>query len=86
LSITYSFIPYALNEKMDFQIYSNEKGALPAYIAHLYNANNGEMVMVYDVQKLIIQEKHVDEFHKNYHKVLKAVLDNPEIKIKNIKI
>ena len=85
-SITYSFIPYALDERMDFQVYSNGKCALPAYIAHLYNANNGEMIMVYDVQKKIIEEKHIDEFHKNYHKVIEAVLDNLDIKIKDIKI
>ena len=85
-SITYSFIPFALNGDLEFQVYSNEKGALPAYVAHLYNAKTGEMTMVYDVQSKIITEKDVDNFHKNYEKVIAIVLDNPDIMIKDIKI
>lgn len=85
-SVTYSFIPYMLDDDKDFQIYSNGKCALPAYIAHLYNAKSGEMVMVYDVQSKIISEQDVATFHKKYEKVIEAVLDNPQIMIKDIKI
>lgn len=85
-SITYSFIPYVLDEKLDFQIYSNGKCALPAYIGHLYNAQTGEMVMIYDVQTKIVSEADVNDFHKKYLKTIQQVLQNPEIIIKDIKL
>ena len=84
-SITYSFIPYELDEKLDFQIYSNGKCALPAYIGHLYNVKTGEMVMIYDVQTKIIQESDVNSFHEKYLKTIEQVIENPQIIIKDIK-
>ena len=66
-------------------VYSNGSGALPCYIAQLYDVKNGNIKMAYDAQKKIISEEDVNVFHKNYLKVLEQVTSNPEIKIENIK-
>ena len=85
-SFTYSFIPFKLPEGMEFQIYSNGKCALPCYVAQLYDVDAGHINMAYDAWTEIINDKHVDVYHENYLKVINAVIDNPEIKIEDIKL
>jgi len=85
-SFTYSFIPFKLPEGMEFQIYSNGKCALPCYVAQLYDVDAGHINMAYDAWTEIINDKHVDTYHKNYLTVINAVIDNPEIKIEDIKL
>lgn len=83
--LTYSFIPFKMPKGMEFNIYSNEKCALPAYVAQLYDIDSGEITMAYDVQTKIISEEDVKSFHENYIKTINQVIENDEIKIKNIK-
>lgn len=83
-SITYSFIPYQLEQGLEFQVYSNGKCALPAYIAQMYNTERGNIDMVYDVQTKIITEQDVANFHANYVHILSQILDNPTILTKDI--
>ncbi len=40
--------------------------------------------MAYDCQTKIISEKDCEIFHKNYLKILKAILDNPNVVINDI--
>lgn len=84
-SYTYSFIPFKTPEGMEFQVYSNGKCALPCYVAQLYDVDRGHINMAYDVWKKIINKEHVDVYHDNYLKVINTVIDNPEIKIEDIK-
>lgn len=83
-SLTFSFIPYTNPDNMEFDIYSNEKCALPVYIAQLYDVNTGDIRMAYDYQTKIITEQDIDRYHKMYLKVLNQVVENPEIKLDDI--
>lgn len=85
-SITYSFIPFAKPDNINFQIYSNGKCALPAYIAQLYDINSGEIEMAYDVQTKIISEEDVKKFHNLYVKVLNLVTSCPQIVLEKIEV
>jgi len=78
-SLTYSFIPYELSEDLNFEIYSNGKCALPAYLAQFYNVKTGEMAMAYDCQTKIISEQGIADFHKKYLKVLNTIIERPEM-------
>ena len=84
--LTYSFIPFKMPKGMKFDVYSNEKCALPAYVAQLYDVDTGEITMAYDVQTKIISENEVKTFHENYVKTINQVLNNDEVKIKDIKL
>lgn len=84
--ITYSFIPYAKPKNLEFNIYSNGKCALPAYIAQLYDTNSGTIDMAYDCQTKIISETDIERFHKKYLQVIKTILQNPNIKVCDIKL
>ena len=85
-SITFSFIPIVNTNGIEFNIYSNGKGALPAYLAMLYNTNEGDANLAYDVQDKIISRDDVIRFHKNYISIINQIMDNPDILIKDIKI
>ena len=84
--LTYSFIPFKMPKGMKFDVYSNEKCALPAYVAQLYDIDTGEITMAYDVQTKIMSEEDVKTYHNNYVSVIKQIIENPEIKINNIKL
>ena len=66
-------------------IYSNEKCALPAYIGVLYDINNQEMQIAYDVQTKIVTEEDVKTFHNKLTNIIKQIVENPEILLKDIK-
>lgn len=78
-SITFSFIPISNNENIRYEIHSNGKGALPCYLALLYDVNNGNIRMCYDCQTKIINENDVINFHNKYIKVLELISSNPNI-------
>ena len=84
--IAYSFIPMMMPKGSHFMVRSNGHGALPCYIAQLYRVEEGDIVMAYDCQTKIISEKDCETFHKNYLTVLKAIIENPNIKINEIKL
>ena len=83
--IAFSFIPVMFPDGSEFMVYSNGSGALPCYIAQLYDVKNGNIKMAYDAQKKIINEEDVEVFHNNYLKVLEQVTANPEIKLSDVK-
>jgi len=85
-SITYSFIPFAKPDNINFQIYSNGKCALPAYIGQLYDVNSGDIQMVYDVQTMIISEADVKKFHNLYIKILNLVTSCPQMVLEKIEV
>ena len=85
-SITYSFIPFAKPEGINFQIYSNGKCALPAYIGQLYDIEKGDIDVAYDVQTKITTEADVKKFHNLYVKVLNLVTSCPQIVLEKIEV
>ena len=85
-SFAFSFIPLVKTNNIKFNIYSNGKSALPAYLAMLYNTNEGDANLAYDVQDKIISRDDVIRFHKNYISIINQIMDNPDILIKDIKI
>ena len=85
-SLTFSFIPYRKIDGITFNIYTNGKGALPCYLALLYDIDGGEVRMCYDAQTKIITQKDVDNFHDAYCKVLTQLAENPDMLIKDLKI
>lgn len=83
---TFSFIPYEKQENIKFDLYSNGKCALPCYVALLYDGVSNTGRMCYDVQTKIISGKDVETYHNNLLKVINIVMDNPSIKLKDIKL
>ena len=85
-SIAFSFIPYTKPKDLQFDMYSNEKCALPAYLALFYDIEKGDILMYYDVQTIITTGQDVDKFHKNFVSVLKQITENPNINISEIEV
>ncbi len=85
-SISFSFIPMQKSKDFDIQLYSNEKCALPAYIAMLWNINSNEIDVMYDCYKKTHTEQDIEQFHKTYVKIIKQVLNNTNIKIKDVEV
>ena len=83
-SLTFSFIPYEKDEKLDIRYYSNGKCALPLYVAVMYDYINNEINIGYDGQVQLMTEQNIEQFHKNLILCLNQILENPEIKIKDI--
>ena len=83
-SIAYSLIPFDIPDGVEFNMYTNGKGALPAYIVQFLNSNTMEIDMAYDVQTKIISEKDVGVYHSLYLNVLKQILENPQVKVSDI--
>ena len=83
--IAFSFIPVMFPEGSKFMVYSNGSGALPCYIAQLYDVKEGNIKMAYDAQTKIINEEDIKVFHNNYLSVLEQVTANPDIRIEDIK-
>ena len=85
-SMTYSLIPIDIPEGVEFNLYTNGHGALPAYVIQVLNTKTKEIDMAYDVQTRIISEEDVSNFHTYYLNVLKQVLDDPGIKVADIQL
>jgi hypothetical protein len=82
--LAFSFVPIEVPEGIEFNIYSNGKGALAAYLIQIFNAKTNEITMAYDVQTKTTSEESVAKFHAMYVKVLKQVLENPQIQLRDI--
>jgi len=85
-SLAYSLIPFDIPEGVEFNLYTNGNGALPAYVIQVLNAKTKEIDMAYDVQTKITSEDDVSKFHTYYLNVLKQVLDDPGIKVADIQL
>ena len=85
-SITYSFIPFEYSDDFYYDMYTNGKGALPAYIAQLYNIATGEFIMAYDCHIKTTSNDDVLSFHKKYVNLLLNIIENPNELVNNIKM
>ena len=82
--MAYSFFSFEMSEDIEFNVYTNGKGALPAYVIQFLNTKTNEIEMSYDVQTKITSEVDVRIFHNYYLNVLKQVIEDPRIKISDI--
>ena len=85
-SFAYTLLPVDMPEGVEFNLYTNGNGALPAYVIQVLNAKAKEVEMAYDVQTKITSKDDVSNFHHYYLNVLKQVLDNPDIKVADIQL
>lgn len=85
-SLTFSFIPMSMPNGLVFDIYSNKKCSLPAYVALLYDDVTGDIRIAYDCQTQIINEGDVDTFHTNYLSIINQIIDNIDVKVEDIKL
>lgn len=85
-SFALSFMMLDLPENIKFDVYSNQKGALPAYIVQLLNTKTKEIDMYYDVQTKIISQNDVESFHKNYISLIEQIIENPKSKLCDLAI
>ncbi len=74
----FSFIPFTMPEGMHMQVYSNGKGALPAYIALMHDIKTNEIYVNYDIQKQMCTPVQLVEFQNIYINVIETVLNTPE--------
>lgn len=80
----FSFIPFSMPEGLHLNIYSNGKGALPAYIALMHNVKTNEIYANYDVQTQMCSPEQLIEFQNIYMNVVETVLNNPEEALKDL--
>ncbi|MBQ3017530.1 MAG: hypothetical protein IJD89_01155 [Clostridia bacterium] len=85
-SIAFSFVPIEVPDGIYFDIYSNGKGALPAYIIQLFDTKTNEITMAYDVHTKTTSEEAVAKFHEMYKKVIEQVLNDPQIQLRDIEL
>ena len=85
-SLAFSLVPFDIPEGIEFDMYTNGKGALPNYVIQFLNAKTNEIDMAYDVQTKITTEEDVRVFHSYYVNVINQVMDDPRIKIGDIKL
>ena len=85
-SLAYSLLPLDMPEGVEFNLYTNGRGALPAYVIQALNTKTKEIDMAYDVQIKTTSEEDVRNFHAYYLNVLKQVLDDPGIKVADIQL
>lgn len=83
-SLTFSFIPIAVPDGISFQMYSNGKCALPAYIAVICDAKTNQMKILYDCQTQLMDGKDVERFHNLLMHTIDKALSNPSVQIKNL--
>lgn len=83
-SLTFSFLPMMIPEGVKFQIYSNEKCVLPAYVAVVFDVQKETMSIVYDVQTKLMNGEDVKNFHEKLVETMNTALKNPNIKIEDI--
>lgn len=80
----FSFIPFSTPEGLHLQVYSNGKGALPAYIALMLNVKTNEIYVNYDIQTQMCTPEQLIEFQNIYLNVIETVLKNPETRLNEI--
>ena len=85
-ALAYSLIPLDMPEGVEFNVYTNGRGALPAYVIQVLNAKTKDIDMAYDVQIKTTSEEDVSNFHTYYLNVLKQALDDPGIKVADIQL
>ena len=78
-ALAYSLIYFDIPEGVELNVYSNGRGALPAYVVQFLNSKTNEIEMAYDVQTKTTSEEDVLVFHEYYMNVLNQVLDDPHI-------
>ena len=83
-SIAFSFIPYEKKEGIEYNIFSNGKGALPCYLIFMYDIHSHDVIMGFDAQTKIINEHDVNNYHELLLKVLNKVIENPYIEVSKI--
>lgn len=77
----FSFIPVAFPKGIQFQLHSNGKGALPAYMALMLNTETKEVYAMYDIQTKMCNTDQMIEFQNTYVKVIESVLKSPDAKL-----
>ena len=85
-SITFSFIPYEMPEGLKYFMYSNGNGALPAYIAQLYDVKTGDVIMAYDCHIKTTPYEKVVAFHEKYVELINKVLEEPTKVLNDVQI
>ena len=82
--IIFSFIPTRAIEGVEISFISNGKFVLPAYVALMYDVDNGTMQMVYDAQTILHTENDLKCFTDNFVSVINQVTANPNVLIKDV--
>ena len=85
-SLAFSLVPFDVPAGIEFDMYTNGKGALPTYVIQFLNAKTNEIDMAYDVQTKIISEEDVRVFHSYYVNVINQVMEDPRIKVSDIQL
>ena len=82
---TFSLIPVKKIPGVKFEMYSNGKFIIPAYVALVYDIESNSIDMLYDYQTKLTTAEDVNAFHAKYVEVIKTVLDNPGINLGQLK-
>lgn len=83
--MTFSYVPFTKPKNVKFQLYSNGRFVLPAYVALTYDENSNHISAYYDCQIRSISKENVERFHNAYLQIIKQVCENPSIMLKDIK-
>lgn len=77
INYAFSFIPFEMPDGIRFQVHSNGKGALPAYVGLMVSSKTDEIDVVYDVQTILFTGAQLAEFQNTYVHVIETVLNAP---------
>ena len=78
INYCFSFIPMAMPEGLNLQVYSNGKGALVTYMAMIYDVNSHEIYVNYDIQTRMVTPVQLVEFQNLLIHVAETVVANPD--------
>lgn len=84
LNHAYSFIPFDAPDGVSLQVLSNGKGALPAYIAFMYNMKTSEVEVIYDIQTIVITPQVLVDFQNLLIQITEKVITAPDIKLADL--
>lgn len=77
-SYCFSYIPFLNTPGVELQLYSNRKGALPAYIALMHDTVTNEVEVIYDVQPVMLSAEQLIDFQSHLVHNIEVVLDSPD--------
>lgn len=83
-SLSFSYIPFEAPEGIKFQIHSNGKGALVAYVALMVSSKTDEVDVIYDIQTKMTTPPQLAEFQNTYVHVIETVLDASDKKLNEL--
>lgn len=84
INFSYSYIPVTAPEGVSVQVFSNGKGALPAYVALMHDTKTNEITTIYDIQTKMTSPQQLVDYQNTFIHVAETVLNKPTEQLKKL--